>query len=113
MRYPAGAVAFMLALVMTLTGCGTVRAPLLSHGTRSGAAPRVDVGLVRAAQLVRAGAGWALAENMLTRTSDAGRTWTAITPPGVAAATIRGVTSLAPGGDGQCRPWPAARSSCS
>jgi photosystem II stability/assembly factor-like uncharacterized protein len=48
-------------------------------------------GPVRAARLVGAGAGWVLAANTLAVTSDAGRAWTAVTPPGVRAGLIRGV----------------------
>jgi photosystem II stability/assembly factor-like uncharacterized protein len=51
----------------------------------------VRPGPVRAARLVQGTAGWVLAANVLALTSDAGRTWTPVTPPGVRAGLIRGV----------------------
>ena len=65
--------------------------PPLGDEGRPGAVGGVLPGLVRAAQLVTGAVGWVLAANMLAVTSDAGRTWTPITPPGVRAGVIRGV----------------------
>jgi hypothetical protein len=55
---------------------------------------RVASGLVRSAQLVAGSTGWVLTDDALDKTSDGGRTWAAITPPGVAPRWIRGVFFL-------------------
>jgi len=81
--------ALLLVVMMGLGGCGTRSAPwrhdVVSHvrGVRPGP--------VRAAQLVAGETGWVLAANVLAVTSDAGLTWTPVTPPGVRARLIRGV----------------------
>ena len=81
--------ALLVAVTIGLGGCGSRSAPrrhdVASHvrGVRPGP--------VRAAQLVAGETGWVLAANELAVTSDAGRTWTPVTPPRVRARLIRGV----------------------
>jgi photosystem II stability/assembly factor-like uncharacterized protein len=93
MRNTLSAITLCMAVVAALTACGT-RHVTHHPGTAPQRGSASAHGLVRAAQLVRGRTGWALSGNALSLTRDGGQTWTAITPPGVPATTIRGAYFL-------------------
>ena len=91
MRKAARALGAVLIVALTTTGCGTGHAPSYGPVRRL---PPATPGIVAAARLIRGGTGWLLAGRALSLTADDGRTWTAITPPGVPARLVKGVFFL-------------------
>jgi len=81
--WAAGVVVLM---ALAAAGCGTRQVPPRRAAPR---VPAVPHGPVTAAQLVRGATGWLLTSRALLLTTDGGRAWAPITPPGLRAGTGR------------------------
>jgi photosystem II stability/assembly factor-like uncharacterized protein len=86
-------VLLVVLVALAAGGCGTRQVPPPRAAPRSAA---VLHGFVLAAQLVQGQTGWLLTSHALSLTTDGGRTWTPITPPGVGARSVKGVFFLDP-----------------
>ena len=75
LRFRLGFTAFLLVLVLLLTGCGRAPAQVT--------APQPATPALLAVQLVDERRGWGVTPSSILHTSDAGATWAASTPPGV------------------------------
>lgn len=101
----------LLGLCLVLLGCGqpvvagprdpgepgnAALAPTPPVGSAAPKAPTVpaDLARVRLAHLITPTTGWALTDRQLRWTTDAGSTWTTITPPAVRADRLLGVSFL-------------------
>jgi hypothetical protein len=93
MRKAAWVLGVVVLVALAAAGCGTRQAPPHRAAPR---APAVLHGFVLAAQLVQGETGWLLTSHALSLTTDGGRAWTPITPPGVPARSVRGVFFLDP-----------------
>jgi photosystem II stability/assembly factor-like uncharacterized protein len=93
MRKAAWALGVAVLIAFAAAGCGTGQPRSHRPAQR---APAVMRGLVVAAQLVRGGTGWLLTSHALSLTTDDGRSWTPITPPGVRPRSVKGVFFLDP-----------------
>jgi photosystem II stability/assembly factor-like uncharacterized protein len=101
----------LLGMCLVLLGCGqpvvagdyntagqgsAASAPATPMGSTAPTAPTVpaDLARVQAAHLITPTIGWALTDQQLRWTTDAGSTWTTITPPNVRADRLLGVSFL-------------------
>lgn len=101
----------LLGMCLVLLGCGqpvvagvygaggqrnAASTPATPSGSTAPEAPTVPAALprVRAAHLITPTTGWALTDQQLRWTTNAGNTWTTITPPKVQADRLLGVSFL-------------------
>jgi hypothetical protein len=97
-------IAIVLPVALVSAACGSRTVGTARIQATASASPSVSPSptvsppavAIDAAHLISGSTGWALSDNALSLTSDDGLTWNSITPPGVPAATIRGVYFLDP-----------------